>query len=113
MPRDDDQRFMQLALSLAREARGAGEVPVGTVVVVDGAVTGRGRNASIALCDPTAHAEIIAIRDAASRLGNYRQVGATLYCTVEPCLMCLGAMLHARIGRLVFGAADSRVGAGE
>ena len=102
---------MRIALDLALEARRAGEVPVGAIVVVDGRVAGRGHNASIARTDPTAHAEIVAIRDAAAWIGNYRLVGATLYCSVEPCLMCLGAMLHARIGRLVFGAAEARVGA--
>ena len=106
-----DQRFMRLALDLARTARLAGEVPVGAVVVVDGEPVGQGHNGSIARTDPTAHAEILAIRDAAARIGNYRLVGAALYCTVEPCLMCLGAALHARVGRLVFGAAETRVGA--
>jgi tRNA(adenine34) deaminase len=110
---DHDQRYMRLALEEARQARFEGEVPVGAVVVVDGAVAGRGHNASIARVDPTAHAEIVAIRDAAARLGNYRLVGSTVYCTVEPCLMCLGAMIHARVGRLVFGAAEGRVGATE
>ncbi len=102
---------MRLALDLARTARGEGEVPVGAVVVVDGAIAGRGHNASMAHTDPTAHAEILAIRDAATRLGNYRLVGSTVYCSVEPCLMCLGAMMHARVSRLVFGAAEARVGA--
>jgi tRNA(adenine34) deaminase len=106
-----DHQFMRLALDLARQARLGGEVPVGSVVVVDGVVAGRGHNASVARTDPTAHAEVLAIRDAAARLGNYRLVGATLYCTVEPCLMCLGAMLHARVGRLVFGTREARVGA--
>ncbi len=102
---------MRLALDLARRARLAGEVPVGSVVVLRGTVIGRGRNASVAHTDPTAHAEILAMRDAATRLGNYRLVGAVLYCTVEPCLMCLGTMQHARIRRLVFGANEGRVGA--
>ncbi len=108
---DMDQRFMRLALDLARTARGAGEVPVGAIVVLDGAVVGGAHNGSIARTDPTAHAEILVIRDAALRGGNYRLMGSTVYSTVEPCLMCLGAMLHARIDRLVFGAKEGRVGA--
>ncbi len=111
MVHDHDRRYMRLGLNLARIARLAGEVPVGAVVVVDGVIAGRGHNASLAHTDPTAHAEIVAIRDAAARLGNFRLVGATLYCTIEPCLMCLGAMMHARVSRLVFGAAEGRVGA--
>ncbi len=111
MVTDVDQRYMRLALDLARQARSAGEVPVGAVVVQEDQVVGRGQNASIACNDPTAHAEVMAIRDGATRIGNYRLVGTTVYSTVEPCLMCLGAMLHARIGRLVFGAAEGRVGA--
>ncbi len=108
---DEHAHFMAQALELADEARRAGEVPVGAVVVLEGRVVGRGRNASVSLVDPTGHAEILALRDAAARTGNYRLVGATLYCTVEPCLMCLGAALHARVARIVFGAADARVGA--
>ncbi len=108
---DQDQRFMRSALELAGQARDSGEVPVGAVVVLGGEAVGRGRNSPITLSDPTAHAEILALRDAAARVGNYRLSGATVYCTVEPCLMCLGAMLHARIGRLVYGAADPKVGA--
>jgi tRNA(adenine34) deaminase len=108
----EHERHMRLALALARDARLAGEVPVGAVVVsADGDVIGRGCNASIGRTDPTAHAEVPALRDAALRTGNYRAPGATLYSTIEPCLMCLGAMLHARIGLLVYGAADARVGA--
>ena len=102
---------MQHALELARSARRLGEVPVGSLVVLNGELVGEGHNASIARTDPTAHAEVVALRDAAQRVGNYRLVGATVYCTVEPCLMCLGAMMHARIGRLVFGATEGRVGA--
>ncbi len=102
---------MGIALDLARVARRAGEVPVGALVVAGDAIVGRGHNASITTTDPTAHAEIVAIREAAGRSGSYRLVGATLYCTVEPCLMCLGALLHARIGRLVFGATEGRVSA--
>ena len=105
----DDARWMAAALELARDAAQAGEVPIGAVVVQDGEVIGRGANRPIGSCDPTAHAEIVALRDAAARIGNYRLTGATLYVTLEPCLMCLGAMVHARIGRLVFGAADPKV----
>jgi tRNA(adenine34) deaminase len=103
--------FMREALALAAEAARAGEVPVGAVVVVGGEVVGRGRNGPIAAHDPTAHAEIAAIRDAAARLGNYRLPGATMYVTVEPCLMCVGALVHARIGTLVFGAPEPKAGA--
>lgn len=102
---------MRLALALAAEAEAAGEVPVGALVVRDGAVIGEGWNRPISSHDPTAHAEIVALRDAAARVGNYRLTGADLYVTLEPCLMCAGAMVHARIRRLVFGAADPRAGA--
>jgi len=108
---DVDERWMRLALDLAGQAEALGEVPVGAVVVVNGKITGRGFNHPIGSCDPTAHAEIAALRDASRRLANYRLTGATLYCTVEPCIMCLGAALHARIGRLVYGASDPKVGA--
>ena len=108
-----DERWMRLALDLARRAESLGEVPVGAVVVVDDEVAGSGFNQPLGACDPTAHAEIIAIRDASRKLANYRLTGATLYCTVEPCIMCLGAALHARIGRLVYGALDPKVGAVE
>ena len=104
---------MHLALEEAQHARAAGEVPVGAVVVSGGEVVGRGRNAVMALTDPTAHAEVLAMRGAAARLGNYRLVGASLYCTVEPCLMCLGTAMHARIARVVYGAPDLKVGAVE
>ena len=107
------ERLMRLALELAVEARKAGEVPVGAVVAIDGRVVGRGRNRSVSLVDPTAHAEVLALRDAAASLGNYRLVGSTLYCTIEPCLMCIGAAMHARIERVVFGARERRVGATE
>ena len=107
----EHERFMRLALEEAELARVAGEVPVGAVLVIGGEVVGRGHNASLALHDPSAHAEVLAMRDAGSRLRNYRLVGATLYCTVEPCLMCLGTALLARIGSLVFGATDLKVGA--
>jgi len=102
---------MRIALGLAEQARDMGEVPVGSVVVIDGKVAGEGRNSPISLSDPTAHAEMLALRAAAAGTGNYRLLGATVYCTVEPCLMCLGAMLHSRISRLVYGVADPKVGA--
>ena len=109
MPSTDEQ-FMREALALAGQSAEAGEVPVGAIVVVGGAIAGVGSNASIALSDPTAHAEILAIRQAAARLANYRLTGATLYCTLEPCVMCAGALVAARIQRLVFGARDLRFG---
>jgi len=102
---------MQHALQLAARGEAEDEVPVGCVIVQDGQIIGEGWNRPIASNDPTAHAEIVALRDAAQRLGNYRLTGATLYVTLEPCLMCAGAMIHARIGRLVFGAPDPRRGA--
>ena len=105
-----DEQGMQLALAQAREAAAAGEVPVGAVVVKDGQLIASGRNAPIAGHDPTAHAEIVALREAARVLGNYRLEGCTLYVTLEPCAMCSGAMLHARLDRVVFGAADPRTG---
>lgn len=108
---DPHRPFMLEALGEARRAGAAGEVPVGAVVVVDGRVVGRGHNRPIGACDPTAHAEVVALRDAARQLGNYRLPGATLYATVEPCLMCAGALVQARVGRLVFGAPDEKAGA--
>ena len=102
---------MGLALGLAHEAGAAGEVPVGALIVLDGAIIGRGFNRPIARHDPTAHAEVMALRDACARLGNYRLPGATLYVTLEPCAMCAGAILQARIGRVVFGARDPKTGA--
>lgn len=110
MPLPDDTAFMRLALDEARAAAAAGEVPVGAVVVKDGAVIGTGRNAPIAHHDPTAHAEIAALRAAAGHLGNYRLDGCTLYVTLEPCAMCSGAMLHARLARVVYGAPDPKTG---
>ena len=107
----EHERFMRVALDEALLARDAGEVPVGAVVVAGGEIVGRGHNASLALHDPSAHAEVLAMRDAAARLHNYRLVDTTLYCTVEPCLMCLGTAIHARVTRLVFGATDFKVGA--
>ncbi len=102
---------MRLALEQARAGLQAGEVPIGAVVVIDGRAAGRAFNQPIGRHDPTAHAEILAMREAASAVGNYRLTGATLYVTVEPCLMCAGAMVHARIATLVFGAAEPRTGA--
>lgn len=102
---------MREALALAAATAQAGEVPVGAVVVKDGAVIGRGANRPIGAMDPTAHAEILALREAATALGNYRLSGCELFVTLEPCAMCVGAMLHARIGRVVFGAADPKTGA--
>jgi len=102
---------MALAIAQARDAAAAGEVPVGAVVVRDGQVISTGRNAPISSSDPTAHAEIVALRAAASRIGNYRLDGCTLYVTLEPCAMCAGAMMHARLSRVVFGAADPKTGA--
>lgn len=107
----DDEHFMGLALDLAREAGALGEVPVGALIVGDGEVLGRGFNQPIGRHDPTAHAEIMALRDAAKHLGNYRLPGCTLYVTLEPCAMCAGAIMHARIARVVFGARDPKTGA--
>ena len=106
-----DAHWMGCALALAREAALRGEVPVGAVVVQDNAIVGRGGNTPIAHNDPTAHAEIAALRDAGRALGNYRLPACTLYVTLEPCAMCAGAMMHARIARLVFGARDPKTGA--
>ena len=105
-----DEAFMSMALDLARQAADAGEVPVGAVVVCQGEVVGRGFNQPIGRHDPTAHAEVVALRDAASRLGNYRLPGCELFVTLEPCMMCAGAMMHARIERIVFGAPDPKTG---
>ena len=111
--REDDIAFMREALVEARRGLDASEVPVGAVVVIDGVVVARACNAPIALADPTAHAEILALRAAGTAVGNYRLAGATLYATVEPCAMCAGAALHARVARLVYGAADPKAGAVE
>lgn len=108
---DHDERFMRAALGEARRAGDDGEVPVGAVVALGGEIVGRGRNRPVGDDDPTAHAEIVALRDAGRRVGNYRLTGAVLYCTVEPCLMCVGAALHARVERVVWGAPDEKVGA--
>src|ERR1700678_2527346 len=101
---------MREAIALARTAAAAGEVPVGAVVEMDGEIAGRGANSPIARHDPTAHAEILALREAAARTGNYRLENATLYCTLEPCVMCAGALVAARVKRVVFGARDLRFG---
>jgi tRNA(adenine34) deaminase len=108
-----DEDFMAIALDEARRGLEAGEVPVGAVVVVDGEIIARAHNTPIALADPTAHAEVLALREAARKLGNYRLTGATLYATVEPCPMCCGAILQARVARLVYGAPDPKAGAVE
>jgi tRNA(adenine34) deaminase len=102
---------MDAALDEARRARDAGEVPIGAVIAVADEIVGRGFNQPVSSGDPTAHAEIVAIRDAARRIGNYRLVGATLCVTVEPCLMCVGALVHARVTTLVYGAAEPKSGA--
>jgi tRNA(adenine34) deaminase len=107
----DDETFMREALALAAQAAAAGEVPVGAVVVKEGRVIGRGYNRPISSRDPTAHAEIVALRQAAAAEANYRLPGCELYVTLEPCAMCVGAMVHARLGRVVYGAADHKTGA--
>ncbi len=106
-----DLDYMRIALTLAQKAADNGEVPVGAIVVKDGSIIGQGSNAPITRHDPTAHAEIIAMRDAAKKLVNYRLVDCTLYVTLEPCAMCAGAMQHARIARVVYGASDPKTGA--
>ena len=108
--REDDEALMRECLREAAAAAQAGEVPVGALVVLDGRVLGRGRNQSIASSDPTAHAEIVALRAAGAVLGNYRLVGATLVVSLEPCVMCVGALIHARVARVVFGCADAKGG---
>ncbi|WP_419813454.1 tRNA adenosine(34) deaminase TadA [Bacterioplanoides sp.] len=110
---DDDQAFMQAALEQARLAFEAGEVPVGAVVVLNGEIIGRGYNQPITSLDPSAHAEMVALRDAARNIGNYRLTGATLYVTVEPCSMCSGLLIHSRIQRLVYGTTEPKAGAVE
>lgn len=113
LPSGDDLQWMRRALALAREAANDGEVPVGALVVApaEGVLLGQGRNSPIRLCDPSAHAEVLALREAAAKRGNYRLPGAVLYVTLEPCMMCVGALVHARIERLVFGAPEPRTGA--
>ena len=108
---DADAGWMRHALSLAAAAEADGEVPVGAVVVLDAVVIGEGRNRMIGACDPSAHAEIDALRDAGQRIGNYRMPGATLYCTLEPCVMCAGAIVHSRIARVVYATRDPKTGA--
>ena len=110
MSTEIDLQFMREALQLAACAEAEGEVPVGAVVVHEGEVVGRGWNKPISGCDPTAHAEIIALRDAATRLSNYRLPDCTLYVTIEPCAMCAGAIVHSRVARLVFGASEPKAG---
>lgn len=106
-----NRHWMSRALELAQEAANAGEVPVGAVLVRNDEIIGEGRNQPIGACDPTAHAEIVALRTAAARVGNYRLMDSTLYVTLEPCPMCAGAIIHARVARVVFGATDPRAGA--
>ena len=111
MPSGDDAAWMELALEQAALAAAAGEVPVGALVIKDGEVLGRGHNRNLLDDDPTAHAEIVALRQAAARLGNHRLTGCTMVTTIEPCAMCAGALIHARIARLVYGASDPKAGA--
>ena len=106
-----DADYMREALRLALDAESLGEVPVGAVVVKDGEIIGRGFNQPISAHDPTAHAEVVAMRNAAVAIGNYRLVGCELFVTLEPCIMCAGAIMHARVSRLVYGAADPKTGA--
>jgi tRNA(adenine34) deaminase len=108
---DADAGYMKLALAQARAAAEAGEVPVGAVIVKDGDIVAEGQNRNLRDHDPTAHAEIVALRQAASRLGNHRLVGCVMFATIEPCAMCAGAMVHARLARLVYGAGDPKAGA--
>lgn len=110
MTNDADEFFMREALTLAREAGSLDEVPVGAIVVCEGRIVGRGFNQPISSHDPTAHAEVMALRDAARNLGNYRLPGCELYVTLEPCMMCSGAIMHARVARVVFGARDAKTG---
>jgi tRNA(adenine34) deaminase len=111
MPSGDDAAWMELALEQARLAAAAGEVPVGALVIKDGEILGRGHNRNLLDNDPTAHAEIVALRQAAARVGNQRLNGCVMVATIEPCSMCAGALIHARIARLVYGASDPKAGA--
>ena len=111
-PPNDDAAWMEQALAEAGLAVAAGEVPVGAIIVKDGVIIGRGHNRNLLDHDPTAHAEIVALRQAATRLGNHRLSGCEMFVTIEPCAMCAGAMVHARLSRLVFGASDPKAGAG-
>ena len=108
-----DEELMRVALAEAELAGDEGEVPIGAIIVLEGEIKGRGHNAVIQRSDPTAHAEMIALRDAAAKIGNYRLTDAVLYSTIEPCAMCAGAIVHARIARLVYGATDEKAGAVE
>src|SRR5262245_37034459 len=108
---EPDEQFMRAALDQALDARRRGEVPVGAVVVLNGEIIGAGANQPIGAADPTAHAEIVALRAAGQRVGNYRLTGATVYVTIEPCQMCVGAMIHARVTRVVYGSAEPKAGA--
>lgn len=110
-PSSEDQRFMRAALDLARKAAECGEVPVGAIVTRKEEIIGEGINSPIERCDPSAHAEVLALREAAVNTGNYRLPGTTLYVTLEPCMMCLGAIVHARVERVVFAADEPRFGA--
>ncbi len=107
---ETDEHYMRHALELAKQGEALGEVPVGAVIVKDDQIIGEGFNQPISSCDPTAHAEVVALRDAASRIENYRLSGCTLYVTIEPCTMCAGSLIHARIKRLVFGAMEPKSG---
>jgi tRNA(adenine34) deaminase len=111
MPSGDDAAWMELALEQAALAAAAGEVPVGALVIKDGEIVSRGHNRNLLDDDPTAHAEIVALRQAAARLGNHRLTGCTMVATIEPCAMCAGALIHARVARLVYGASDPKAGA--
>ncbi len=111
MRQEDDAAWMELALEQARQAAASGEVPVGALVIRDGEIVGQGHNRNLLDNDPTAHAEIVALRQAAARLGNHRLGGCTVYATIEPCSMCAGALIHARVSRLVYGASDPKAGA--
>lgn len=107
----NDEDYMQIAIALAKQAGANGEVPVGAIVVKNGEIIGRGFNQPISTHDPSAHAEMVALRDAAQFLGNYRLVDCELFVTLEPCVMCMGAMFHARVARVIFGASDPKTGA--
>jgi tRNA(adenine34) deaminase len=107
----NDEDYMQIAITLAKQAGANGEVPVGAIVIKNGKIIGRGFNQPISTHDPSAHAEMVALRDAAQFLGNYRLVDCELFVTLEPCVMCMGAMFHARVARVIFGASDPKTGA--
>lgn len=109
--KDLDREFMAAAIEEARKAAEAGEVPVGAIIAIEGQIVARAGNRTITDCDPTAHAEMVALREAAAKIGNYRLLGATIYVTIEPCAMCAGAMIQARVERLVYGADDAKGGA--